>query len=55
MNAKYKGSNFLSYGMFRKTPSETLEALCFIPVLLVLGVAETVARIPGGELAGNLA
>ena len=54
MNAKYRGSNFLSYGMFRKTLSEAKETLCFVPVLVVFGIAEKIARIPVGTLAENL-
>jgi len=55
MNAKYRGSNFLSYGMFRKTLSDTEEALCFVPVLAVFGTAEMFANLPVEALAENSA
>jgi hypothetical protein len=41
--------------MFRKTLSETCEALRFVPVLVVFGIAEMIARIPVEAPVENLA
>ncbi len=55
MYAKQSGSNFSSYGMFRKTRSEAFEAVRFVLVFGVVGMAKKTQEKPVGALINDLA